>query len=37
MGANAGDGSAAGLFYLGSSIGLGLALAGVGTRLVYIP
>ncbi|UVX67550.1 MAG: hypothetical protein [Bacteriophage sp.] len=37
MGANAGDGSAAGFFYLGSSLDLGIALAGVGTRLVYIP
>jgi len=37
MGASAGDGSAAGFFYLGSLIGLGDASAYVGTRLVYIP
>ena len=37
LGANAGDSSAAGFFYLGSSVDLGAALAGVGTRLVYIP
>lgn len=37
LGANAGNGSAAGLFYLASHGGLGSAYANVGTRLVYIP
>lgn len=35
--ASPGHGSLAGLFYLDSSSGLGLAHGGVGTRLVYIP
>lgn len=37
LGAHAGNGSAAGLFYLHSSNGLGAVGASVGTRLVYIP
>ena len=37
LGANAGDGSGAGLFALGSRNGLGYGLGHVGTRLVYIP
>lgn len=37
LGANAGNGSGAGLFFLASGDGLGDALARVGTRLVYIP
>lgn len=37
LGASAGNGSSAGLFYLDSSVDLGYALASVGTRLVYIP
>lgn len=37
LGAYAGHGSAADFFYLHSYYGLGYALAGVGTRLVYIP
>ncbi|UVX68533.1 MAG: hypothetical protein [Bacteriophage sp.] len=37
MGALAGDGSNAGLFRLRSDVGLGVATAYVGTRLVYIP
>jgi hypothetical protein len=37
LGACAGLGSAAGLFYLSSSVDLGSAHAYVGTRLVYIP
>lgn len=37
LGASAGSGSSAGLFYLASDAGLGYALAYVGTRLVYIP
>jgi len=37
LGADAGNGSAAGLFALLSYAGLGYADAFVGTRLVYIP
>lgn len=37
LGARTGNGSAAGLFVLYSYDGLGIASAGVGTRLVYIP
>lgn len=37
LGAYAGSGSAAGLFYLHSDLDLGAASASVGTRLVYIP
>lgn len=37
LGARAGLGSYAGFFILSSDDGLGLALANVGTRLVYIP
>lgn len=37
LGADAGDGSRAGLFYLNSGNALGVAYAYVGTRLVYIP
>lgn len=37
LGARTSHGSAAGLFYLDSSSGLGAAGASVGTRLVYIP
>lgn len=37
LGARTGAGSTAGLFYLDSSNGLGVADGSVGTRLVYIP
>nr|UVX80137.1 MAG: hypothetical protein [Bacteriophage sp.] len=37
MGANAGNGSAAGLFYLNSDFAVGASGASVGTRLLYIP
>lgn len=37
LGADAGSGSLAGFFFLGSNGGLGTASATVGTRLVYIP
>jgi len=37
LGARAGNGSAAGFFFLNSGDGLGHAAADVGTRLVYIP
>jgi hypothetical protein len=37
LGAGTGYSSSAGLFYLNSYYGLGLASASVGTRLVYIP
>lgn len=37
LGAVADYGSSAGLFYLASGVGLGIATASVGTRLVYIP
>lgn len=37
LGASAGSGSGAGLFYLGSFLGIGAEAVYVGTRLVYIP
>lgn len=37
IGGDAGTGAAAGLLYVHSSLGLGLASASVGTRLIYIP
>jgi hypothetical protein len=37
IGGSAGDGARAGLLAVSSHSGLGLAVADVGTRLIYIP